>query len=184
MANTGRKRGPYSEDHKQKIRLALLGKKKSPDHAEKCRQNARIKFQSGHIPWNTGKPSPKRGKPQIQTKGENNPNWKGGITKNRNKVCSSGEYKNWRRLTLEKYGHICQRCGVKANTVHHLFNFVDYPDLRFDVENGIPLNSECHINFHHKYGFRNNTPTQMMEFLKDSNSVLTGETQIKMGMEI
>lgn len=89
------------------------------------------------------------GKPQPWKLGENNPAWKGGVTKERDRVKGSLEYKNWRRGVLERDGHSCQKCGSSDKLhAHHIKNKKDFPDLIFDVSNGQTLCRNCHGSEH------------------------------------
>lgn len=62
----------------------------------------------------------------------------------------SAEYKDWRKKVLERDGYICRRCGRKDEILHahHLKKFSEYPELRFDVDNGITLCEKCHLEVH------------------------------------
>lgn len=98
--------------------------------------------------------------------GENNWNWKGGISPERNCIEKTAAYINWRKAVFEKYSYKCVKCGSTENLVtHHICNFVDYPSLRTDIENGACLCENCHRLFHNKYGLANTTTEQFHEFL-------------------
>lgn len=78
------------------------------------------------------------------------------------------EYGEWRLLVFERDDFTCQSCSDNTGgnlVAHHLYNYSEHKELRIDVDNGLTLCKECHINFHVKYGFRNNTPKQMKEFI-------------------
>ncbi|KKL70926.1 hypothetical protein LCGC14_2100010, partial [marine sediment metagenome] len=64
--------------------------------------------------------------------------------------------------------YTCQKCGDNRGgnlIAHHLFNFSDYPELRFSLDNGITFCEDCHKEFHGLYGYKNNTKKQIVEFL-------------------
>ena len=61
----------------------------------------------------------------------------------------SSEYIAWRDAVRTRDKFTCQRCGSKKRIVaHHIFGFMDYPYVRYDLENGISLCQECHKIVH------------------------------------
>jgi hypothetical protein len=85
--------------------------------------------------------------------GKNNPNWKGGISKDRDKEKESREYKNWRKKIFIKDNYTCQNCFEKEKVsgrlqAHHLYYRSEIPNLVFSVKNGITLCVDCHIKLH------------------------------------
>jgi ribosomal protein L37AE/L43A len=57
------------------------------------------------------------------------------------------EHRNWRDAVLERDNYICQECGSQYKLQsHHIKRYCDYPELEFDVDNGITLCKECHNN--------------------------------------
>ena len=60
-------------------------------------------------------------------------------------------YRKWREEVLTRDGHKCAECGSSENLeVHHIKEFSIYPELRFDVDNGITLCRSCHRKHHFK----------------------------------
>jgi len=100
---------------------------------------------------------------------EKNPSWKGGITSKNKLIRDSIETRLWREAVFARDNWTCQKCKIKGRYLmaHHIQNFVHFPELRFAIDNGITLCRDCHLKFHSKYGFRNNTEKQMIEFLKN-----------------
>ena len=98
--------------------------------------------------------------------GENHWNWQGGITSENEKLRKSVEYKDWQQSVYKKDHYQCQICGSKKEiNAHHLSGWKEYPDKRFDIDNGITLCKDCHIKVHQKYGW---SSTEQMDpgFLK------------------
>ena len=82
----------------------------------------------------------------------------------------------WVRDVYERDNYTCQCCGDDHGgnlNAHHLFNYADYPKRRDDVDNGVTLCEECHVEFHKKYGYRNTTRDQFLAFIKN-HKVATG----------
>lgn len=103
---------------------------------------------------------------------ENSPVWKGGVEYTRDER-SSYEYGQWRSSVFARDHYTCCKCGCRNGNgkqiklhAHHIYNWKDNEDSRYDIDNGITLCVDCHMKFHSKYGKRNNTPEQLYEFLE------------------
>ncbi len=88
-------------------------------------------------------------------RGENHPNWTGGTDESR-RLRGTKEWADWRREVYERDDYTCQLCFLKGLELqpHHVRRRVDYPELTFDVGNGVTLCKECHyktINKEHLY---------------------------------
>lgn len=130
--NIGRK---LTEEHKAKIVKSLIG-------------NQRKK----------GKPQPPlsfemRQKMSAARKGELSVNWQGGITAIQNEIRNSLEYRLWREAVFERDDYTCVCCGakfIKGVTgrvilhVDHIKSFSEFPELRFEINNGRTLCYDCH----------------------------------------
>jgi len=90
--------------------------------------------------------------PNCQRKwfvGEKNPMWNGGIANDSIDRRILIEYKKWRLRVYKKFQYKCYICGSEKDiAAHHLYGFKDYPEFRYDVDNGVVLCSECHIGYH------------------------------------
>ena len=67
------------------------------------------------------------------------------------KAPSRGRPENyqWRKAVLNRDGHRCQQCGATERLhAHHVKEWAKYPDLRFDVDNGLTLCEDCHTEKH------------------------------------
>lgn len=108
-----------TEETKEKLQLINKGKKLSEETRKKISEAL-------------------KGKPCFWSRGENNKNWKGGVTKLNAYFKMGEEYKKWREEVLKRDNYTCQKCGVRGGKlqVHHILNFADYPELRISMENG------------------------------------------------
>jgi len=86
-------------------------------------------------------------------KGEENPNWKGEEARRRNR---RGPIRNFISGVLKRDNATCQSCGTKEGVlnVHHEKSWSEYPELRFEISNGITLCTPCHFKIH---GYNLNT---------------------------
>lgn len=78
--------------------------------------------------------------------GENNPNWNGGYHKKYQRKRMTADYKKWRDSVFKRDNYECQFChdrGVFLES-HHIKRVKDYPNLYFDINNGITLCKDCH----------------------------------------
>ena len=115
-------------------------------------------FESGNIPWNKGTAMPKESIKKMrdglqawcEEKGYY-PNWKGGISYGHKTGYYSFQYKEWRNAVFKRDNYTCQDCGIHSGngkatylTAHHVKSFAKYPELKFEVSNGITLCEECH----------------------------------------
>lgn len=103
--------------------------------------------------------------------GKDNPRWKGGLDYHRVERATH-EYQDWRKSVFNRDKYMCQCCGDKYHkehsvklTAHHIYNWKDNADKRYDLDNGITLCEDCHLMFHMIYGKRNNNYLQLEEFL-------------------
>jgi len=104
--------------------LSHIGKKLSEEHKEKIR---------------------------LANSGEKGNSWKGGITPINKLIRGSAKYDNWRIAVFEKDNYTCQLCGDRSGKgkgvylhAHHIKSFKSYPELRFEVSNGITYCDDCH----------------------------------------
>ena len=84
-------------------------------------------------------------------KGKDHPRWKGGISPENQRARYSFRMKEWRHNVFERDHYICQQCGYTKGKIliaHHIKYFSQFPELRFDVNNGITLCRNCHGLIH------------------------------------
>lgn len=107
----------------------------------------------------------------IFERGENHPNWQPDRSKvsMRDKVKTYNPYKKWREDVLGRDNHVCKMFNKDCKgrlEIHHILNWKDYPELRYDINNGITL---CH--FHHPIGRvkESNMSPYFQEIIKTQN---------------
>lgn len=67
----------------------------------------------------------------------------------RDKDYKRARYKRWRIALIEKFGNKCARCGSVNNLqTHHIKPYRSYPELRYDLDNGMLLCIGCHWSEH------------------------------------
>jgi len=131
----------------------------------------------GKIPWNKGIPRTDEEKKKISSNhadvsgennpnygnslfGEDNPNWKGGITPLNAKLRYSDKYNQWRLFVFNRDNFTCQECGAQKLWLeaHHIKRFSDimkeYNITTFesamdcfglwDLNNGMTYCKSCH----------------------------------------
>jgi hypothetical protein len=90
-----------------------------------------------------------KNRPKQNRFGEKAPFWKGGITPENQIIRSSTQYKNWRKSVFERDGYRCVVCNSHSDLhAHHKKEFHEFPELRFDVSNGITLCKIHHAEIH------------------------------------
>lgn len=150
----------HFDDGKIKSTKFWLNRKRSMETKRKISETKKGQYATGEVePYqkkdmilNTGKTWFKKG----VYAGEKHHNWKGGITPLKKRMWCSSEYQKWRKMVFERDDYTCQNCdnrGGKLNA-HHIKPIYKYPELVFDVSNGVTLCEECHLKYHKKYGFR------------------------------
>ena len=104
-----------------------------------------------------------------QFKGKNSPNWKGGVHDERWDRLQK-PYIEWRTKVFQRDNYACTKCNKKSTHLeaHHILNWKDNPDERYELNNGITFCQKCHIKFHKTYGKKNNTNCQLSEFLQST----------------
>jgi len=108
-------------------------------------------FKKGIIPWNKGMISPFSNENELQRK--------------------RLDYILWRTEVYQRDDFTCKKYGTKGGKLHahHIHNFADFPELRTVVSNGITLSEKAHKEFHKKYGRKNNTEEQLLDYLNNHN---------------
>jgi hypothetical protein len=140
-----RPRGGVANGSKAK---PVYGKKHSPETREKIRQ---ARLRDGRVPYL------KNGKHHLKDKkGAETPNWKGGVTPERQAVYGSDEWRQAARVVWKRDNFTCQRCcltyrdarkrSIRFN-IHHIVSFA-VRELRCEVSNLVLLCRPCHLWVH------------------------------------
>jgi hypothetical protein len=142
-----------SDETRKKISIKLKGNKNSVGSGHPPNQksvDALVKHTKENGVWNKGMIGYGAGKNHHwhgkDNSGENNPRW----IKDRTKLCrisKQGErrtsvYFNWRKEVWKRDGWGCMLNGDSCNgniVAHHIKRWIDYPELRYDIKNGITL---------------------------------------------
>ncbi len=156
MSNKGYK---LSEQARQNIRVGHLGKRFTLEHRKKISLALRgrtftpeTKALLSDIASKRKLSEEHKAKIGASQRGERHHNWKGGITPIISALRKSKEYRHWRNTVLERDGFRCRKCHkyIKRLDIHHIFSFTLYPELRFDVRNGLSLCASCHTKYKDK----------------------------------
>ena len=155
----------FSEEHRKKLseshRGYIMPESQKLKIGEKSRGNQYAKGKSHpHTPETKKKLS-------ISHMGEKGPNWKGGVSPINKRIRAGMEFNSWRTAIYERDDYPCHKCLVKGGQLqpHHIRNFAEAFKLRFDIDNGITLCKNDHVEFHRIYGHNNNNSAQIKEFL-------------------
>lgn len=72
--------------------------------------------------------------------------WKGGKTEISKIRRTNADYRNWRNEVFSRDNFTCQHCGARARDIeaHHIKEQSKYPELIYDINNGITLCHKCH----------------------------------------
>ncbi len=165
----------HSEETKQKIRLATVGKKK---HSKEAREKMSLS-RKGNPSWSKGKKfseeyrkkisdghkgqiAHNKGKANPSLKGDKNPSWKGGITPINKQIRHSFKYRQWRSDVYQRDDYTCQMCFVRGVEIHadHIKQFAlifqenkitSLPEALdceefWNINNGRTLCKPCHMN--------------------------------------
>lgn len=78
-------------------------------------------------------------------------------------------YKEWVKAVYERDNYTCQVCGQVGGKLvaHHLESYNCNPKLRTKLSNGTTVCEKHHKDFHHIFGYGNNTKKQFIQFKEE-----------------
>ena len=129
-----------SNEIREKISLKKRGRKQTRESVEKRRQSL------------LNNPTWRQSMKElgVRRRGPNHPNWKGGISGIYHFLRDNEGYREWRKKVYRRDGWVCQTCGSRPKKIiaHHIKSFTDYPELRYNIDNGVTLCRSCHLSLH------------------------------------
>jgi hypothetical protein len=92
---------------------------------------------------------------RINNLGNKSHFWLGGLTEENRKLRNCAKTKKWRDFCFKRDNYTCQDCKMHGGRlcVHHIINWSDDSQLRWEVNNGITLCWKCHYARHKKDNF-------------------------------
>jgi len=131
-------KAPRTKETRLKQRKAKLGKSTWNKGTKGVMKPNKTSFKKGHTSWVKGL--------KGYMAGEKNPNWKGGVTSEHERIRKSPEYKEWRKSVFERDNYTCKNCGKRGGDMQadHIKPFAMHPRLRMELENGRTLCVDCH----------------------------------------
>lgn len=137
---------PLSQEHKESLSKAKIGKPILHILANKDEYHKKAMDKQ-------------RGVPRPKWRGVNSSRYihGGKIRRARNIDMSRAEYKNWRKSVFIRDNYTCQICLCVDKTrlqADHIKSYSEYPDLRYEIDNGRVLCVDCHKKTPN-YGMRN-----------------------------
>jgi 5-methylcytosine-specific restriction endonuclease McrA len=99
-------------------------------------------------------------------KGENTYNWKP-ETADLKRQRTTSRMKKWKKFIKERDEATCVKCNEVKTIMHshHIHSYKLYPELRYDIYNGVTLCPDCHIELHSIYGKLECDSDSLIEFL-------------------
>lgn len=98
-----------------------------------------------------------RKKAALKMRGEKHPRWikdRSQLKRGRynNSFRGEGPIASWRSQIFERDDFTCQKCFIKGGRLnaHHIKSWANFPELRFEVSNGLTLCVNCHKEIHKK----------------------------------
>lgn len=105
---------------------------------------------------------------ESRLRGENHPNWNPDLTDEEREKERGYNFIAWTKQVLRLANYTCNITGERGGKLaaHHLFNWANNPEKRFDLSNGVCISQDLHELFHSilYYGKKYNTLEQYLQF--------------------
>ena len=89
--------------------------------------------------------------------GDKNSQWADGVSTENHRLRASKRWRAWRGSVFERDNWSCQTCGARSGHgasiilhPHHIKPFAKYPELRFELSNGVTQCLSCHKAIHYE----------------------------------
>lgn len=89
----------------------------------------------------------------LSPRGSASHSWRGGTAAKRKQEQEGFRYRDWRKAVFSRDRYTCQHCGDSRGgnlQAHHIKPWSKYPELRFEISNGLTLCQSCHEKIHLK----------------------------------
>ena len=136
----------YGQNFKKGQVSSFKGKTHTLENKQKIREQ---RLKDGRVPYL------KDGIHWLHHKGAISPNYKGGVTPERQSLYSSLKWTNSVKEVWKRDNATCQNCGFKnigkeriEFHIHHLLPFAEYRHLRCDTDNLVLICKKCHLWVH------------------------------------
>ena len=128
------------------------------------------RFGSGQEPWNKGMSG--------YLAGEEHWHWKGGISSENHIWRSRIEYSEWRKAVFKRDDYTCQYCGRCGGYLHahHIKDFAEEKQLRFNIDNGQTLCRECHYKITFGESMPEDNEWGLTGIVETSSPIAVGES--------
>lgn len=143
-----------------KINCKINNLKPSPPDAKTRKKIGKILSEKMKLGLISKPPTPtkeSRKKAGLKIRGKNHPRWiedRSKLKRSRfnNSFRNEGPIASWRKSIYERDNYTCQKCFQKGNKLnaHHIKSWALFPELRFEISNGITLCVTCHRKEHKK----------------------------------
>jgi hypothetical protein len=118
---------------------------------------------------------------EVRPKGRDHYKWDDSLTDEDRAKKHRGD-EEFRVAVFERDGYVCQVCAAMGGVLnaHHKDNWRDFPEERFDPDNGITLCEECHQKFHKDCGYKHNTAAQFVKWLGEQKQHESTQTEFSL----